>query len=183
MSKHIEKHIKLGTIKKTYGVDGTVSVFIEAGNPQHYQNLKHFFVEINNSLIPFFIDKINITKNFAAVKLEDVDSIEQAMELMNLDVYIPEEMLSTIKSTEFYYEDAIGFKAIDVTHGEIGMITDVTEIPGQQIFIITNDKHEIMIPAIKNFIEKVDRVSKTITFRTPEGLIDVYTSPSSNEEE
>ncbi len=183
MSAHHEKHFKLGTIKKTHGVDGSISIYLDTDNPMHYATIKHFFIEINKSLIPFFIEKININKNFAAVKLEDVNSIPQAMEFMNLPVFLPDEMLAKTQNRDFYHEDAIGFKAIDVAYGDIGIITDVTEIPGQQIFIVTNDTNEIMIPAIQNFIEKIDIVSKTIIFKTPEGLIDVYTSPSSNEEE
>ena len=70
----------------------------------------------------------------------------------------------------------IGFKVVDTSFGEVGNIVSINDSSAQPLFEIDRDGKEIFIPMIDDFIKKVDRDTKTIEVKTPEGLIDLYLS-------
>lgn len=109
------------------------------------------------------------------VKFEDINSEAEADKIIGCEVYLPLSILPKLEGNKFYFHEIIGFTAQDVNLGDIGVITDVNDTAAQAIFIITNsDNKEILIPVIDEFIKEVNRKTKTILFKTPEGLIDLY---------
>ena len=72
--------------------------------------------------------------------------------------------------------EIIGFKVIDASFGEVGIIINVNETSAQPLFEIDRDGKEIFIPMVDEFIKKVDRANKTIEVQTPNGLIELYLS-------
>jgi 16S rRNA processing protein RimM len=55
-----EDCFELGVITKTKGLDGEVSVFLDVDVPEEYAGLEAVFVEINQKLVPFFIQHIHV---------------------------------------------------------------------------------------------------------------------------
>lgn len=82
--------------------------------------------------------------------------------------------LPKLGENQFYYHEIIDYRAVDETHGEIGSIKFVNDQTMQALFFIDFNGKEIIIPVNDRFIQKVDKEEKTIYFKTPEGLIDMY---------
>jgi 16S rRNA processing protein RimM len=60
---------QLGYIAKLHGFKGEVSLFLDVTEPEKYATLDAFYVDINNQLIPFFVENIKLkNKGFAAGK-------------------------------------------------------------------------------------------------------------------
>ena len=69
----------LGTIFKLHGYKGDVNIYNDYDIPFDFSALKFFLIELDNSLIPFFIERARPTKpNVVLVKFEDVNSEEDA---------------------------------------------------------------------------------------------------------
>ena len=83
-------------------------------------------------------------------------------------------MMPQLAEDEFYYQEIIGFKLIDVAKGEIGEISNVLEYPTQAVIQVMKDGKEILIPIHDDIIQKVNKKAKTLTVKAPEGLIDMY---------
>ncbi|MBW7846789.1 MAG: 16S rRNA processing protein RimM [Bacteroidales bacterium] len=163
-----------GKVIKTHGIKGEISIRIDADSPQNYRHLSHFFLEIRNGLVPFFISKMSIHTDKAYVKLQDIDTVEAAAGLAGLDIYLPLELLPKLTGNKFYFHEVAGFKVVDAVNGELGSIEKVLEYPGQALFQIFSNGREVLIPIRDELIQKVDRRSKTIFITAPEGLIDLY---------
>ena len=164
----------LGRVTKTHGLKGEITIKLEADDPSAYAKMKHFFLEINKVLTPFFVEhiKMNGDKFFVAVK--DVTTIEQAQNLVGKSVYLPLEMLPKLSGKQFYFHEIVGFTVIDTDKGELGPISEVLEYPTQAILQVLKGKKEILIPILDQVIQNVDRDKKTLTITAPEGLIDMY---------
>jgi 16S rRNA processing protein RimM len=67
-----------------------------------------------------------------------------------------------------------GFRVVDESYGDIGVIQTVIEYPAQPLFQIMKGDKEILVPVIDPVIKKVDRENKTIYIDAPNGLIDLY---------
>ncbi|NTW33067.1 MAG: 16S rRNA processing protein RimM [Bacteroidetes bacterium] len=169
-----EDNFQLGYISKTHGYKGEV-VFLT--NPEiqiKYNKLESVLLEINGNLIPFFIDSISVLANNAVlVKFNDIDSEEKAKKLVKCNIFLPLQMLAKSKKPP-QQSDIIGYKVIDDNKGEIGVISNILDMPQQLILEIKNGPIEILIPANENIIYKIDKKNKTVFINAPEGLIDIY---------
>ncbi|GAA0752472.1 ribosome maturation factor RimM [Psychroflexus lacisalsi] len=165
----------LGHIVSKFSFKGELQIKLDTDEPGLYQNLESIFVDYRNKLIPFFIEKSNLQKsNLLRVKLEEVDEEADADDLLKRDVYLPLSQLPKLGENQFYYHEIIDYRAVDETHGEIGSIKFVNDQTMQALFFIDFNGKEIIIPVNDRFIQKVDKEEKTIYFKTPEGLIDMY---------
>ena len=79
----MEGHFYLGKIVKLFASKGALLVYLDVDDPEDYIELESVFVRMNNQLIPFFIEDVELRhKNNAVVHFSDVDNPEQASMLI-----------------------------------------------------------------------------------------------------
>ncbi|WP_109098073.1 ribosome maturation factor RimM [Aquimarina sp. AU58] len=170
-----EECFYLGKIVSKFSFKGEVLVKLDTDEPESYTKMESVFVNYNNNLVPFFIEKCSLHKSdLLRIKFEDIDAEEDADDLMKAELYLPLTLLPKLEGTQFYYHEIIGFTIIDTVFGEVGVIKAINDTTAQALFEVDRNGVEILIPMNDEFIDKIDRESKTITVRTPEGLIDLY---------
>ena len=170
-----EECFYLGKIAKKFSFKGEVLIYLDTDEPEQYDKMESVFVEINKSLVPFFIENSSIHKgDFLRVKFEDVDSEQDADELIGCHIYLPLSMLPKLEGNKFYFHEVIGFEVIDERLGNIGKIVSINDSTAQPLFEIDFQGKEILIPMIDHFIIEVNRKEKKILLKTPEGLVDLY---------
>ncbi|HKJ06811.1 MAG TPA: ribosome maturation factor RimM [Flavobacteriaceae bacterium] len=170
-----DKCFYLGKIVRKHSFKGEVVAKLDTDEPELYKNLESIFVELNNNLVPFFMEKSLLQKgNQLRIKFEEVDTERDAEAIMSAGLYLPLEFLPKLTGNKFYFHEIIGFTIEDKNYGNIGVITAVNDTSAQPLFIVEANGKEIYIPMIDDFILKVDRDNKKIMVNTPEGLIDLY---------
>ena len=170
-----EECFYLGKIVRKYSFKGEVLIKLDTDEPELYTEMESVFVDFNNNLIPFFIEKSSLHKStLLRAQFEDVDNEQKADEIIGLDVYLPLTFLPDLDDDQFYYHEIIGFTAKDVNFGEIGIIKGVNDSASQALFEIDRNGKQVLIPVNDDFIEKVDKKNKVLLLNTPEGLIDIY---------
>lgn len=166
---------QLGYIAKLHGFKGEVSLFLDVTNPNDYAGLDKMFIEINDQLVPFFVHKITLkVKGFAALKLEGVDSEIDARILLRKKCYLPAQALPELDDKTFYDHEVEGFTCVDAQFGEIGTIIQVIDLAANPLLQIDAKGKEVLIPLLKDLVEKVDRKNKTLYIKSPEGLLAIY---------
>ncbi len=164
----------LGKITKPFGYKGELFIYLDTDEPKKYENLDAVFIQLDDELLPFIIEQFGFRdEQTAVVKFKDVD-FEKSKELIGAELYLPLSMLPPLTDNKFYYHEVIGFQVIDQVKGEIGFCTDFIDISKQPIMQIDYHGQEILIPAIDEFFDRIDRENKIIYITAPDGLIDVY---------
>lgn len=170
-----EECFYLGKIVGKFSFKGEVLIKLDTDEPGSYTKMESVFVDYNDNLVPFFIEKSSLQKStLLRVKFEDIDTEEDAEDLLKADVYLPLSFLPELDEDQFYFHEIIGFTVKDATHGYIGEITSINDSTAQTLFEIIKEGKEILIPMRDEFIEKVDKPNKTIYLTTPEGLVEMY---------
>ena len=165
----------LGYIAKLHGYKGEVSLFLDVTNPLDYVSLDSIFIDLDNHLTPFFIESIKLKqKGFAAIRLEGVTDENTARNLLRKNVYLPEKILHELDGLNFYDHEVVGYKIIDKTHGEVGILERVIDLEVNPLLQVMNGSKEILIPLLDGLVTKVDRDNKELHIQAPEGLIDLY---------
>jgi 16S rRNA processing protein RimM len=171
----IEECFLCGYIAKPHGYKGEVTLVLDVDNPAAYSDLDSFFVLIQGSLVPYFVEEIRLQEDKAIVKLEDVATQEAAQALVGNQVYLPMNNLPELEEGQFYYHDIIGYRVVDTTAGELGEVTNVYEFPHQDLIAMNYQEQEVLIPVIDEIVLKADHTKKQLMVNLPEGLLDIYT--------
>jgi len=169
-----DQYFYLGKVIKTHSFRGELVFLIESDNPDSYQDIEVVFMDIEGSLVPWFVENIEINNDRAVVKLEDVVDIDYARSLVKKDLYLPIEKLQALSGTDFYFHEVTGFRVIDTEKGDIGVVEEILERQEQDLIRIMNEGHEILIPMADEIIKDIDRKKKLLHLETPPGLIDLY---------
>jgi 16S rRNA processing protein RimM len=165
----------LGKIVKKFSFKGEVLVKLDTDDPEQFTEMESVFVEQNQRLIPFFIQEVSLHKsNLLRIRFEEVDSEEAADALLKSELYLPLNMLPKLEGNKFYYHEIIGFAAVDNNFGTVGTITGINEHSAQALFEIDRKGTQVLIPITDQFIDRVDRQTKTIYLNTPPGLVELY---------
>lgn len=174
----------LGSIVRLHGFKGEVSILLDVTSPEEYKKLESVFVEIGNQLVPFFIEKIQLTnKNFARVKFEGVNTEEEAKSILQNALFLPLENLPQLSGTSFYDHEVIDYKVFDSESGEIGKVVQIVDLPNNPLIEIDFNGIEILIPLKKDTVTKVDRANKELHIQAPKGLINLYIAPDDSDKD
>lgn len=166
---------QLGYIAKLHGFKGEVSLFLDVTNPEDYASLDAFFIEINGQLTPFFVQSFQLkNKGFAAVKLEGVNSENDAKVLLRKSCYLPVSILPELDDMHFYDHEVVDFTVIDAISGDIGKLQQVIDLSVNPLLQILKGDKEILVPFVDGLIQRVDRKNKTLYIAAPEGLVEMY---------
>ena len=171
----IDDCYQLGYISKTHGLLGEVSIILDVDNPSDYQKLESVFVVLPKSatLVPFFIDTIDVKARRALVKFEDIDTIEQAQELVKASLYLPLTTLPELEDGKYYFHEIIGFSIVDQQQGKLGVVKDVYTGGSQDLIALIYQGKEVLVPINDQLVPRVDKQKQTVYVDLPEGLLEL----------
>ena len=136
----------------------------------------YIICEVDGILVPFFIEEYRFRSDSTAImKLEDIDSIEQAQMLVNSPVFIEKKYQEELGEDEVSLHYFIGFKMLDGDDGkDIGTIIDIDDQTDNWLFIVERpDGTEVMIPAHEEFISEIRQEDKIMVMDLPLGLLEL----------
>jgi 16S rRNA processing protein RimM len=174
---------QVGHITKTHGVQGEVVLFLDVDDARAYADLDSVLLDIKGQLTPFFIESIAIVKDSRAIiAFEDVETLEQAQRLIGSGVWLPLDNLEAIDDeTRFYFHEIIGFQVVDAQKGPLGTVKAVYTMATQDLIAMDYEGQEVLIPINSAIVPSINRAEKQLNSNLPEGLLEVYTSESTEE--
>ncbi len=172
-----EDSFYLGHISRPHGYKGEVIAVFDTDQAQKYSRLESVFVELHGELVPFFLEDITQnSKGHFIIRFEGFTTEEQAQEVVGRELFLPLDLLPPLEGKSFYFHEVIGFKMIDINHGELGKCTEVIVIDqsAQPLFQIQGKEIEVFVPAIDEFIVEIKREQQEIILDCPSGLVELY---------
>ena len=171
-----EDVIRIGQFRKPHGTKGEITIsFSEALTDSISHPLNNFLIcEIDGIFVPFRIEDYRyVSDSTAYIKLKNIDSDQKARQFTNKDVYYLKEFISENTGNDsLTWDFFIGFTIIDEQLGKIGRITDTDNTTINILLIVENEDREILIPAVEEFIIRIDEIQKELIVTLPKGLIE-----------
>lgn len=119
------------------------------------------------------IEAANPHKRQWLIKLRDVDTIDAAAQFIGATVAVAESALEALGPGEYYHYQVVGFEVFSASGQRIGTISSTLLTAAGELYVVQGAEKEHLIPAIKEFIEKVDFDARTMTIDPPPGLLDL----------
>ena len=80
----------------------------------------------------------------------------------------------TAAKTTWKVADSLGFEVFDQDGNSLGLLSNVFSTGNNDVWSIKSQAEEILIPALKTIVSKVDMATKKIFVCLPEGYSDIY---------
>jgi 16S rRNA processing protein RimM len=151
--------VAIGRVVKPQGRRGEILTEPLSDRPDRFPNLRTAFVPGPRGEAR----EVTVTscwphKGRFVLKLEGVDSIDDAEAFRGLELRIPEQDLRPLPAGSFYYHELVGLRAQDAQGAEVGVVKDVLETgAGAPILVIAGRSGaEEMVPLAEEFVKGVD---------------------------
>ncbi len=165
--------VTIGRIVRPQGRKGEVVVQSLSDRPDRFPSLRQAFVAgESGSARPVQVRGAWPHKGRFVLKLEGVDSIEDAERYRGLDLRIPEEDLSALPEGSYYHHQLRGLRVDDAGGREIGRVAEVMETGGEAVVLVVRGANgETLSPLADAFVRAVDLVGGRVVVLVPE-LVD-----------
>lgn len=161
--------IKVGQVVNVVGLKGELKVY-------HYSDYKERFEELTKVYledIRYQITGVRYMKELVILKLAGIDDRTEAEKHKGQEIFIDKEDIRVLPEDTYYIFDLIGLTVIDEDGARLGTLSDVIQNSAQDLYEVERENQsKFLIPAVEEFILKVDLQEKTMTVRLIEGLME-----------
>ena len=173
MAQAFADMVTIGRIVRPQGRKGEVVVEPLSDRPDRFPSLRQAFVAgESGSARPVQVRDAWPHKGRFVLKLEGVDSIDDAERYRGLDLRIPEEDLSALPEGSYYHHQLRGLRVDDAGGREIGRVAEVMETGGEAAVLVERGVNgETLIPLADAFVRTVDLPGGRVVVLVPE-LVD-----------
>lgn len=167
-----DSYIAVGILGRTRGVQGDLWVTLLTDFPGRFVDLKEIYIEERGQWELRRIEKARVISDRPVLKLEGVNNKEEAARLTNRKLAVPADQVVPLPDDTFYIFQLIGLRVfVEGSEEPIGEVVDVQLYPANDAYVIQlNDGSQKQLPAIEDFVRRVDLENKKIVIDTA-GLI------------
>ncbi len=159
-----QQYIEAGRIVNTHGIRGEVKIQAWLDSPEFLSRFGTIYIDGK----PVKMLSARAHKGFVIAALEGIDDINAAMSLKNKIAYI-DRADAKLGRDEYFLCDIIGARVVSEGGEPIGILEDIFETPASQIYVVKGET-EHLIPAVDEFVIKVDAENAVVTVRLIEGM-------------
>lgn len=168
----IKEYLEVGQIVGTHGVRGEVRVNPWCDSPEFIKQFKTLYYDKNGQ------SSVKVTAcrphgNVALLKLDGIETVEAAAAMRNKVLFMKRSD-AKIAEGSYFIAELCDCTVIDADNESktYGILTDVSETGANDVWHITKDGKEYLIPAIPDVVDSVDVKQGIIKIRPLKGIFE-----------
>ena len=175
----------LGKITKPYSFRGEVVLWMDVDDSEPYEGVNTLWLPQQGILVPYAVESLRRNKDRFVVRLADVNTETAAKQLSGKDVWLPLAEMAPMEDGKFYFHEVRGWTAIDRSTGDaVATIVHVVDQGAYPMLEVEFDNgNQGFIPLPDHVQVDVKREEQKLALDLPEGLLDVYLSNDSDQED
>lgn len=164
-------YIECGKIINTHGVRGAIKLESWCNSPAELAKLKKIYLADSGEYTAKKVKKASVFKQFVIMELDGLTDIDEALLLKNKTVYAARKDFKLAKG-EYFICDIIGLDVIDAESGKVyGKLKETINRGASDIYVVDTPTGERMMPAVSEFVDRVD-VEKGIYVKVIPGMLE-----------
>ena len=166
-----KQYIECGKIINTHGFKGGLKLESWCNSAADLAALKRLYILDKESYKEFKVLRASVFKQFVIADFQGVEDMDAAMALKNTVLYAARKDFKLAKG-EYFISDLEGLPVIDADSGKIyGTLLETVNRGASDIYVVKTETGKKMIPAVKEFVDRVD-VDSGIYVRPIPGMFD-----------
>lgn len=159
--------VAIGKVAKAFGIRGQILVESLTDFPDRFATKRVVRVQGH----PRAIVESRQTKGRWVLKLEGIDSLEEALQLRGQLLTIEESDLRPLPQGQYYRFQILGLKVFTPSGEYLGDISEVLDTGSNDVYIVNGAGKERLIPAISDVIREIDLEGRRMVVETMGGSL------------
>jgi 16S rRNA processing protein RimM len=164
-------YLAIGQITGAHGIRGEVKVLVMTDFPERYRIGAKVYLGTLADCVPTEIEAVRPHKGMLLVKLTGVPDRNVAETLQGRYLMIPDEQAMPLGEHEHYAHDMIGLAVETADGSPLGVLVEILFTRANDVYVVAGAKGEILLPALREVILRVDLAAKKMIVAVPEGLL------------
>lgn len=168
--------VAIGRFGRARGVNGDIYLIPYGDDPTRLTGLSKALMMVDGAATTVVLERTKIYSGKLAVKVKGYDTPETAATLARQELFLREDDLRELDDDVHYAFQLIGCQVVSVTDGveeTVGTIKDVENYPASDVYLIEGESGELYrLPAIKEFVRKIDLPERKIEIDPPKGWME-----------
>jgi 16S rRNA processing protein RimM len=160
-----EEYIAVGRILKAYGNFGWIRVLVYSGILNRFESLKLIYMQGSGGMEGKILRSNKVQGGEVLLKIDDINDRESAKQLIGKEIFLPENEAVELPEDYHFIHDLIGMEVFDIENIFIGYLEEVLKMGGNDVYVVRHEGSEILIPAVSEFVKKVDVKKQKIFVR------------------
>ena len=179
----VKDWVVVGTVVKPHGITGELSVACHADSPEIFGRVPAVSLRgKDGSVVQRRVRSWRMNKDRVLLRLEGLEDRTRAEGLRGADIAVRTADLPRPAAGERYLHQLEGCRVFLPDGAELGVIQGFLEAPGQEIWVIRAlGGEEVLFPAVRQFVRRVDLDQSQVVIDPPEGLLELYLGSGSQE--
>lgn len=167
----MEELLQVGVITNTHGIRGEVKVFPTTDDVKRFKKLKNVILDTGKEQLELEITQVKYFKNLVILKFKGIANINEIERYKGKGLFVTRENAVKCEKDEYFIADLIGIQVVTEDGQEIGQIADVLQTGANDVYVVERSgKKELLLPAIKECIRKVDMKERVMQVFVMPGL-------------
>ncbi|MFH0925693.1 MAG: ribosome maturation factor RimM [bacterium] len=168
-----EDLVAVGKIVKVQGKKGEVRIMPLTDFPERFKDLKSVILVFSKQEKRIYtLQYVRFYKNRIIAKLQEINSIDEASELIDVEVAIPSDELIPLGKDEYYQFELIGMDVYTEKGRYLGKIDSIFPTGSNDVYVVKRDDKEYLIPAIKEVVSFLDTLKKKMIITPIKDLLE-----------
>ena len=163
---------EFGWVQRTHGNQGFLRGVYEGRHPEQYKDLESVFLFTEEGPVPFFFEKLQWQGNTILFKFRDIDTVEDASNLVGMKILLPDELLPELPENDFFLHDLIGMEIVDRKLGKLGKVVSYFDQTAQPLIEIDYHGKPLLLPLAEELTHNIDLQGGSIEISLPDGYIE-----------
>lgn len=164
--------LQVGVITQTHGIKGEVKVFPTTDDASRFKKLKEVIMDTGRERLHMEVEGVKFFKQYAIVKFKGYDSINDVEKYKGSKLYVTRDKAVRLKKDEYFIADLIGMQVITEDGKPFGVLKDVMATGANDVYVVEReDSSEVLLPAIRECVLKIDMEQGLITVHIMDGLL------------
>ena len=166
-------YLVIGKVIKPFGLRGEMKVFPITDNIERFNTLPFIFFNNGHSFNKVDVESVRYSKKFVLLKLNLYNTRSDIEGFCGQYIYIDRKNAVKLDETGNYYYDLTGCEVKTGDGNIIGTIYDIQNTGSCDIYIVrrrNGKQDDLLIPAIKQVVKKIDIDRKEIIIEIIDGL-------------
>ena len=169
----MEDFFQIGVISSTHGIKGEVKVFPTTDEVNRFKRLKEVYLDTGKERLILHPESVKFFKQFVILKFKEFNDINEIEQYRNKSLLVDREHAVKLKKDEYFIADLMGLKVMTDEGEQLGILKDVLQTGANDVYIVeTSEGKEVLLPAIKECVLKVDVDAGEVLVHIMPGLLD-----------
>ena len=152
----MDKYLVIGEITKPQGVRGEVKLRPITCDPGRFDALTLAYLRREEDYLPVRLSVNRRAQDAVYLSVEGVDDRDAAEKLRGELLYIDRAHAVELDEDTNFLCDLIGLRGVDDEGGDWGVLRDVLQPGGNDVYVFEGERGQVLVPALKSVVKKVD---------------------------